>query len=136
MAISIDVEYIGALKTRATHGPSGTPLATAAPVDNQGDGSSYSPTDLCATSLATCMVTVMAITARKHGVELDGARARVEKHMTSEAPRRIARLVVTLELPAGVPSDLRDRLEAAGRGCPVARSLHPDVVQDVTFRWA
>jgi putative redox protein len=135
MTVEMDVEYLGQLKTRATHGPSGASFTTAAPVDNEGDGSSFSPTDLCATSLGACLVTVMAIAARKHGVELAGTKVHVVKHMTAEPPRRIARLDATLTIPPGVPEELRARLEAAARGCPVTRSLHPEVDQRIDFRW-
>ena len=136
MSVEIHVECLGQLKTRAVHGPSGTELVTAAPKDNEGDGSSFSPTDLCATSLATCYATVMAIAARKHGIELDGTRVHVVKHMTAEPPRRIARLDLTMTVREGVPTELRERLEAAARGCPVARSIHPDVDVRLDVRWA
>jgi uncharacterized OsmC-like protein len=135
MAVDIDVEYLGGLKTRATHGPSGATLVTAAPKDNQGDGSTFSPTDLAATALATCVLTTMAIAARKHGVELDGARAHVSKVMSADPPRRIARLPLTVTMPAGVPRELRERLEVAGRACPVHQSLERGVEQPVEFVW-
>lgn len=133
--VEISVESIGQLKTRATHGPSSAVLCTAAPADNMGDGSSFSPTDLLATSLATCVVTTMEIAATKHGVSLAGARGRIEKHMTSEGPRRVARLPLVVELPAGIPAELHQRLEAAGDACPVKRSLHPDVDVTIEYRW-
>ena len=135
MGIEIDIEYTGGLKTRAVHGPSGSVLTTSAPKDNEGDGSTFSPTDLCATSLGVCMVTVMAIAARKHGVELDGTKVRVEKIMSSELPRRIARLPVAITLPAGIPTELRERLERAAHTCPVQNSLSPDVQVELTFTW-
>lgn len=133
--VEIEIEDIGRLKTRATHGPSRAALCTSAPKDNEGDGASFSPTDLVATALATCVLTTMAIAARKHGVDLAGTRARVEKHMTTEPPRRIARLPVVVELAPGVPPELRERLEHAGRACPVKRSLHPDVDATIEYRW-
>jgi putative redox protein len=135
MAVNIDVECLGGLRTRATHGPSGTTLLTAAPKDNQGDGSSFSPTDLAATAFATCALTVMAIAARKHGVELDGATAHVEKVMSTDAPRRIVALPLLIEVPGGVPEELRERLENAARTCPVAQSLSPDVDAPMSFVW-
>ena len=134
--VDITIEGIGQLKTRATHGPSRAVLFTAAPADNMGDGSSFSPTDLLATSLATCVLTTMEIAAVKHGVSLTGTRARIEKHMTSEGPRRVARLPLVVELPAGIPAELRERLEHAGNACPVKRSLHPDVDVPIEYRWA
>ena len=133
--VEITTESIGRLKTRATHGPSRVVVCTAAPADNMGDGSSFSPTDLLATSLATCVVTTMEIAASKHGISLAGARARVEKHMTTEGPRRVARLPLVVELPAGIPPEMRERLEHAGNACPVKRSLHPDVEATIEYRW-
>lgn len=133
--VEVTTESIGQLKARATHGPSRSVLCTAAPKDNMGDGSSFSPTDLVATALITCVVTTMEIAARKHGVELTGARGRIEKHMTTEGPRRIGRLPVVLELPGGIAPELRQRLEAAGDACPVKRSLHPDVEVAIEYRW-
>ncbi len=134
--VPVTVEYLGQLKTRCTHGPSSTTAVTAAPADNAGDGSSFSPTDLVATALATCVLTTIAIAARKHGIEIDGASASVEKHMSAEAPRRIARLPVEVRLPASVPPEMRERLERAGEACPVKRSLHPDIEATLTYRWA
>ena len=91
--VSIDVTYDGELRCSAVHGPSGMTLFTDAPVDNQGKGAAFSPTDLVATALATCMATTMGIAARKHALGIDGTRIHIEKHMTSSPPRRIARLV-------------------------------------------
>ena len=133
--VDIEVESIGQLKTRATHGPSSVVLFTVPPKDNQGDGSSFSPTDLLATALATCVVTTMEIAAAKHGIVLTGTRARVEKHMSTEGPRKVARLPMIVEMPAGVPPEMRERLEAAGHACPVRRSLHPDVETPIVFVW-
>jgi putative redox protein len=133
--VEITVESIGRLRTRATHGPSRVVACTAAPADNMGDGSSFSPTDLLATSLATCVLTTMEIAASKHGIALTGARARVEKHMTTEGPRRVARLPLVVELPPGIPPEMRERLENAGNACPVKRSLHPDVEAPIEYRW-
>ena len=135
MSVEIDIEYIGGLKTRAVHGPSGSVLTTSAPKDNEGDGSSFSPTDLCTTSLGACMVTVMAIAARKHGVELDGTKLHLEKIMSTELPRRIARIPVTITLPAGVPPELRERLERAAHACPVQQAIGSNVQVELTFVW-
>ena len=135
MAVDIEVEYLGNLKTQATHLPSGASFVTAAPLDNHGDGSSFSPTDLVATAVATCVITIIAIAARKHGVEMDGARVRVTKEMSADLPRRIVRLPVALAMPPGVPRELRQRLEEAAAGCPVTRSLAPFVEVPVTFEW-
>ena len=133
--VEIDVVYDGELHSRATHGPSGTELATDAPVDNQGRGESFSPTDLVATSFAACMMTIMGIAARDRGVALEGARARVTKHMVADPHRRIAKLEVTFDLPAGLGADDRAALEEAARGCPVCRSLSPAIELPLTFRY-
>jgi putative redox protein len=132
MAVEITGRYTGKLKTELTHGPSEVVLRTAAPVDNQGDGSSFSPTDLVATALASCMVTTMAIVAERNGIDLSGVTFRVEKHMAGE-PRRIARLPVEIHLPASLPPADRQKLEHAAHTCPVHRSLQADVEKDVRF---
>lgn len=136
MSVRIDCEYLGDLRLRATHVPSGTVLLTDAPVDNQGKGESFSPTDLAATALATCMGTIMAIQARTLGIELKGMRLSVEKHMSAQPPRRVARLLLHVEMPAGVPADARVRLERAAAACPVHHSLHPEIVTEVRWTWA
>ncbi len=135
--VEFSVVYEGGLRCRSTHGPSGCKLATDAPADNMGKGESFSPTDLTATSLATCMLTTMGIGAKKNGLDIDltGAGARVVKHMTPTPPRRIAKIEVELAIPA--PPDHPDRagVEKFALECPVALSLHPDVEKAVTFRW-
>ena len=133
--VEIQVLYEGDLHTRCSHGPSGRTLETDAPKDNEGRGESFTPTDLLATALGSCMLTVMGILARRKGWKLDGARARVEKHMVAAPVRRIGKLVVELDLPA-VPEDARAPLERAAHTCPVHKSLHPDVEVDLRFRWA
>ncbi len=135
MSVSISIEYGGELRCEAIHGPSKTSLLTDAPIDNQGKGASFSPTDLVATALGTCMATTMAIVAQRHGVDLRGARVSVVKEMTSEPPRRIAKLTTEIHLPLPATHELRDKLEHAAHTCPVERSLHPDVAVPVTFFW-
>jgi putative redox protein len=136
MSVRIDCEYLGDLRLRATHAPSGTVILTDAPVDNQGKGESFSPTDLAATALATCMGTIMAIQGRTLGIELRGMRISVEKHMTTQPPRRIARLELLIEMPAGIPSDAKLRLERAAAACPVHHSLHQQVITETSWIWA
>lgn len=133
--IPITISYLGSLRGIALHGPSRTGLITDAPVDNHGKGESFSPTDLVATSLGSCMLTTMAIVAQRDDLRLDGATAEVEKHMSAQPPRKIARIVVRLTLPPGIPQERRTVLERAAHACPVALSLHPEVEQVVTFRW-
>jgi putative redox protein len=135
MSIRIDCEYLGDLRVRAVHAPSGTVLHTDAPVDNHGKGESFSPTDLAATALTTCMATIMAIQGRTLGIELRGMRLSVEKHMTSQPPRRIDKLVLVITPPPGVPEDARVKLERAASACPVHHSLHPEILTDVEWRW-
>lgn len=131
--VSITVDYAGDLRCRARHGPSGAALSTDAPVDNQGLGQSFSPTDLVATALVTCMLTVMGIAARSRGWVLDGARGSVEKHMVADPHRRIARLPVRIEMPAGLPKEARAALERAALACPVHQSVNPAIERPVTF---
>ena len=132
--VRIDVVYEGELHASSVHAPSKVALATDAPVDNQGRGESFSPTDLLATSLATCMLTTMGIVAQREGWTIDGATASVEKHMGAE-PRRVARLVVGLEMPGGLSSEARTVLENTAHTCPVAKSIHPDLQLDLSFDW-
>jgi len=132
VAVEITGRVTGKLKTEMIHGPSGVALRTAAPLDNQGDGSSFSPTDLAAAALASCMVTTMAIVAERDGVDFSGVTFRVEKHMAGD-PRRIARLPVEIHLPASLPPAERQKLERAAHTCPVHRSLDAGVEQDVRF---
>ena len=129
------VEYLGDLRTRATHLQSGIEIITDAPLDNQGRGEAFSPTDICATSLASCMMTIMGISARSRELDITGARAEVTKIMAAN-PRRIARVEIRLIMPKRDFSE-RDRqlLETAGRTCPVALSLGDGVEQVVEFEW-
>ena len=133
--VEIDVVYEGDLHTQCHHGPSGAEVATDAPVDNEGLGQSFSPTDLVATALGGCMLTIMGIVARRHAWPLEGARAHVEKHMVADPARRIGRLVLRFDMPPGLPPESRGVLERAAESCPVRYSLHPDLEADLTFDW-
>lgn len=133
--VPITSRYLGQLRTVATHGPSGTELTTDAPRDNEGLGSSFSPTDLMATALATCTLTTMAIFARRDGIPFEGATAHVEKHMVTNPRRRIGRLPVVITIPGKLDDVQRRKLEAAARGCPVHASLHPDVEAPIRFEY-
>lgn len=133
--VHIDVTYEGSLRCTATHGPSGTRIETDAPTDNMGRGERFSPTDLVATALATCMLTTMGIVAERNGIDFTTARASVTKEMTSAPPRKIARLAVVMELPASLEADARKKLEAAALACPVHRSMDHDVQMPVEFRY-
>lgn len=139
---TIHIAYLGELRTDCTHVQSGTRINTDAPTDNQGRGEAFSPTDLVANALGTCILTTMAIFARRDSMELKGSEMTVTKVMSTEPPRKIAKIVIDLSLRAEqngnpvMPDELtRIRLEKIAHTCPVAVSLHPDLVQDVTIRW-
>jgi putative redox protein len=123
-----------AFKTQLQHGPSGSRIATEAPKDNGGTGESFSPTDLVASALASCALTTMALAATREGIAFGEAKATVEKRMTPP-PRRIGELVLQILMPAGLTRAHRTRLEEIAHGCPVARSLHPDLKQSISFTY-
>lgn len=132
MAIEISGHYAGGFKVDLLHEPSGTAWRTAAPVDNQGDGSSFSPTDMAAASLGACMLTLIAIVGERDGLDLSGLAFRLEKHMQA-SPRRIARIPVRIEMPRGLDAKQRTRLERAALTCPVHASLAPWIDRPVEF---
>jgi len=134
--VRIEVDYEGELRCRATHGPSRAQLSTDAPADNQGRGESFSPTDLVATALGTCMLTLMGIVARRHGWDLAGASATVEKEMVADPARRIGRLAVVIRGPQRLSEPARRALEAAALTCPVHKSLSPSVEIPLRFEWS
>lgn len=125
--VEMDVEYLGGLRCKAAHGPSRVELVIDAPVDNHGRGESFSPTDLVATALGACMLTLMGIAAERDRLDLAGSRVHVEKHMVADPARRIGKLVAKVTLPASLTPAQRRKLEAAARACPVARRLASDV---------
>jgi putative redox protein len=128
--------YTGGLNCQLTHGPSGKVIETDAPVDNHGRGAAFSPTDLTAASLASCMVTTMAIMAKlKLGRDIPGLRWEVTKEMSSDKPRRIVRLAVEIWLPFPRTIDPEGVLDHAARNCPVAASLASSVEKPVTLHW-
>ena len=139
---TIHIDYLGGLRTDCVHLQSGTHINTDAPTDNQGLGEAFSPTDLVANALGTCIITTMAIFAGRESIDLKGSQLEVTKVMTSQLPRRIARIEIDLILRAsrsGTPfipeQAVKTRLEAIAHTCPVAISLHPDIEQEVTLRW-
>ena len=134
--IQISIEYQGGLRCEATHGPSQTKLLTDAPVDNHGKGESFSPTDLVATALGTCMATVMGIFAECHAIDLRGMKITVGKEMVQVPVRRIARLSCEIVMPLPATHPQREALERTALTCPVHQSLHPEVEKPVTFVWA
>lgn len=136
--VRIDISYDGDLRCRAVHAPSGRTVDTDAPVDNQGRAESFSPTDLLATGLGTCMITTMGILAKQRAWDLAGTTVTVVKHMTPP-PRRVARLVAELSVPEKCASALdaaaREALEEKANTCPVRMSLLPAIDVPVTFHW-
>jgi putative redox protein len=131
---TVETLYIGELRTEATHIRSENKLITDAPTDNQGKGEYFSPTDLVATALGSCIVTVMGIAARTHNFSIDGAKLVITKIMTQEPPRRIGEIIIELTFPAGNYTDKQKTiLEYCVKSCPVALSLHPDVKQCVNL---
>ena len=133
MATSV-VQYLGELRTTSTHQASNESILTDAPLDNHGKGQAFSPTDMVANSLATCMLTVMAIKAETMQIELKGAQAEVTKHMQAE-PRRIAAIDVVFEMNIKVDERTKLILERTALTCPVYLSLHPEIAKNVQFNW-
>jgi len=129
------VTYLGGLRTECIHIKSGQTIITDAPTDNSGKGEAFSPTDLTATSLGTCMITIMGIAANNHNINIDGAALEITKIMASD-PRRISAVEVKLIMPDALYTLKEQKiLETAARTCPVALSLHPDLHQVLEFVW-
>lgn len=126
------ISYSGELRTQIEHEGSGERIQTDAPKDNNGEGRYFSPTDLVAASLVSCMITIIGITARTHDVTLHEIEATAEKIMTS-GPRRIAEVLVELRIKSNATERQRSILQEAARNCPVAKSLHPELRQHVSF---
>jgi putative redox protein len=133
--VKIEIDYTGGLHSEAVHTQSGTRLQTDAPLDNGGKGESFSPTDLVATALGTCMTTTMDIYAKRNGFSIDGTKATVVKHMTSAPARRIGKLEVVIQVPLAAGHPQRGMLEKVALNCPVQKSLNPDLEIPVSFLW-
>jgi uncharacterized OsmC-like protein len=133
--VTITSTYDGGLRCSSTHGPSGVTLITDAPVDNHGKGESFSPTDLVATAVANCMMTVMGIAAERHGIDLKGTTVTIGKEMSTDTPRRIVALKSVMTIPLSADHPQRALLEAAAKACPVKQSLDPRIDTTVEFRW-
>lgn len=132
---TIEIRYEGDLRAIATHVASGAVLSTDAPKDNEGLGASFSPTDLLATSLGTCMLTIMGIVARRRALDLRGVRVEVQKIMVADPDRRVGRLEVAFWMPAGLDPATRKLLEASAFTCPVKKSLSERVETPVRFHY-
>jgi putative redox protein len=135
MAVSIDIVYEGSLHCSCVHGPSGTTIATDAPLDNGGNGEAFSPTDLVATALGSCILTIMGLYANRTGLNLEGTKMTVVKEMATRPIRRIGSLKITIAYPEGIylSDQHREKLAAAVESCPVKQSLHPDIEVTVEF---
>tara|TARA_A100001035_G_C27611466_1_gene421132 strand:- start:165 stop:566 length:402 start_codon:yes stop_codon:yes gene_type:complete len=128
------VIYKGSLRTEATHLRSGNRIITDAPIDNKGKGETFSPTDLVATALASCMLTIMGIKADEMNINIEGACAEIEKIMGS-GPRRIAQLIIVIKIPISTDQKTKNILEKAALACPVDKSLSDSMIRDVKFIW-
>lgn len=130
---TVELKYLGDLRIEAKHLQSQTTLLTDAPTDNEGKGEKFSPTDLVATALGCCMLTIMGITARKYSINIEHTQVEVTKIMAAE-PRRIGEIVIEIHFPDISYTDKEKKLlEAAARNCPVAKSLHPELKQNIQF---
>jgi len=128
------VTYIGDLRTTSVHLQSGTEILSDAPKDNHGKGEAFSPTDLVANSLATCMVSIMGIKSRDLNIDLTDSTVEVTKIMQAE-PRKIAKIIAVFNMSVAVDEKAKTILERAAMTCPVLLSLHPDIEKEVTFNW-
>lgn len=134
--VEVNIIYQGELRCEATHAPSGNRLLTDAPLDNQGKAETFSPTDLVATALGSCILTVMGIAARKLNIDIAGSTVKVIKEMVAKPVRRIGSLKVTVTVPTKLDAAQKEALKAAALSCPVHQSLHPDIAMPIEFIWA
>jgi uncharacterized OsmC-like protein len=133
MSVIITGAYLGNKKVKLTHEPSGASYVTDAPKDNQGEGSSFSPTDTVAGALGACMLTIIGIIADRDGIDISNSHFRVEKHMTTTLPRRIQYLPVAIHLPKHLSEEIREKYERASKTCPVHFSIHPEIQVEINF---
>jgi putative redox protein len=133
--VTISINYAGELRCNATHDPSGSMLSTDAPLDNNGKGETFSPTDLVATALGNCMATIMGIVAQRKSIPLEGLRIYVEKHMSEDMPRRISKLAVAIHMPMAENDKHKELMINAALSCPVHQSLHPNIEIPIQWVW-
>ena len=133
--VEITARYEGNLRCSLTHGPSGATLITDAPRDNHGEGAAFSPTDLVAAALPACMMTIMGIVAKRHGLDLRGMTAVATKEMVAAPTRRIGRVVTRIRVPLPASHPQREMLENAAHTCPVHRSLLAEIDAPIEFEW-
>lgn len=129
-----EIEYLGNLRTQAVHLKSGEKIISDAPTDNHGKGESFSPTDLLSTSLVSCMITVMGISAEKRGIKMENVKATLKKTMTSN-PRRVSKLSVEMTIEEEWTDQQKILLERVARNCPVAKSLNDEIEQEIVFKY-
>ena len=130
----IKIVYSGSLRTKATHIQSGDTIITDAPTDNNGKGEAFSPTDLFASSLGSCMLTIMGITAQTHGLDIEGSTVHINKIMGTN-PRRVASLDITIDINGELNEKDKKILIKAAKHCPVSKSIHPDIDEQITFNF-
>ena len=133
--VTMHIEYTGDLRTTVLHEPSGTVIQTDAPTDNQGKGECFSPTDLCATALGSCIITSIGIKGLQKGWDITGSKVKVEKIMSSDTPRRIGQLNVEVRIPDRFSDQDKKHMINIAHACPVHQSLHPDVLLNVSLDW-
>lgn len=133
--VEIQIDYQGQLRCSSKHVPSGTNVETDAPVDNQGRGESFSPTDLVATALGSCMATIIGITARNKNVDVRGMKLSVKKEMSPDLPRRIGKLLVEIFMPLSEEHPDKKIFQSAALSCPVQHSINPEIEVQVIWRW-
>lgn len=133
--IKLQTEYLGSLRCQTVHSPSKSTLQTDAPVDNNGKGETFSPTDLVASALASCMATIMGIVAKRKNIPLEGLTIATEKHMATEGTRRIAKITLCIYMPIEEKHPEAKMLQSAALSCPVAHSLHPDIDIPIEWQW-
>ena len=135
LMVQMIVKHEGALRCKVIHEPTGTSFPTDAPLDNNGKGEVVSPTDLCAAAFGSCMATIIGMQMDKLGFDLTGTRVEVEKEMSKPKPRRIIKLSTEVWLPMKLDDKARHIVELATKGCPVHRSLNPEIEKTICFRW-
>jgi putative redox protein len=133
--VEVNVVYQGKLRCKATHGPSGSEILTDAPTDNMGEGKYFSPTDLVATALGSCMLTIMGMVAERDGLDISGTTVTVIKEMVAAPARRIGKLTVEFNVKGDLTETQQQKLKNAAMTCPVHKSLHPDIEVPVKFNW-
>lgn len=131
------ITYLGDLRTQATHLQSNETIVTDAPTDNNGKGEAFSPTDLAASALGSCAMTIMGIVAKREGLDLSGSTVEITKIMSAEMPRRIAKIEVNFKMktPEVLSEEQKNKYVRAAHTCPVSLSLHPDIEQIFNFEW-